>query len=216
MKSLILLVTALHSVVSLAAYDKVLVLGDSHSVNDNRLGPSIYKYFQGTGSDVRLIASCGARVAAYLKGGYQSKCGYWKKDHDEDIQVPWKETAPATETLVQEMKNFDFRNGLIVIQLGSNHIGDNVAAVKKQVQQLLSVRGKNGCVFIGPPHSSCHESELESLNQGLREQAELMGCKYIDSLAMTQDLPTSSDCLHFTPTSSATWGQRIIQVLRSL
>jgi hypothetical protein len=193
----------------------ILYVGDSHSYG--KLGTVIYKNLSTISQNVVMESSCGSTPSTWLgKTGYEKTvCGFWKKDGKEDIRSQNHKTPKFSDELAI------YRPEVTIIQLGTNiAAGDRPKNFTASIEVMMKaiVAEQSLCIWIGPPDAISKvvtKEKLKETNSLLSELAQKNNCHYIDSLLLTTFPTTSKEGIHYPPSASAAWGEKVsTQILK--
>jgi hypothetical protein len=187
----------------------ILYIGDSHSYG--KLGTTVEKNLLKISDHVIMESSCGSSAYTWLgKTGYEKTvCGFWKKDGKDEVRSVEHQTPKFSDEVIK------YQPKVVIIQLGTN-----MAAAEKpsnsagSIEQLMIEATKEGatCLWIGPPDANSKivtKAKLQEVNLLLKAKAALNNCFYIDSLELTTFPKDSKEGIHYPPTASAEWGEKV-------
>jgi len=204
--------TAIYS----AENPSILYVGDSHSYG--KLGTTIEKNLSKISDNIVLEASCGATPSTWLGNNKFEKtvCGFWKKDGSEEIRTNEHQTPKFSDELAK------YRPDVVIIQLGTN-IAVNAPknATKSIVEMMKSISATSSkCIWIGPPDANSKvvtRQRLSETNILLDTLAKENNCSYIDSLKLTSFPAKNKEGIHYPPSLSAEWGEKVsLELLKIL
>ena len=187
----------------------ILYVGDSHSYG--KLGSTIEKNLSAKASRVVMESSCGATPNTWLGNLKYEKtvCGFWKKDGAEEIRTKEHQTPRFSDELAK------YRPNVTIIQLGTNiAAGSKPQSAKASIVAMMkSVEAEGSkCIWIGPPDANSKvvtRAKLKETNDLLIALAKENNCHYIDSLKLTTFPANNSEGIHYPPTASALWGEKV-------
>ncbi len=191
----------------------ILFIGDSHSYG--RFGTVLEKSLSSISDHVIMESSCGSSPSTWLgKTGYEKTvCGFWKKDGTQES----RSKEHSTPKLSDELANY--RPEVTIVELGTNiAAGSNPLKAAASIEEVMNIIGSAStrCIWIGPPdaHSSIVTKEkLQITNQMLSELASKNNCFYIDSLALTTFPINEKEGIHYPPSLSAVWGEKMSTII---
>lgn len=187
----------------------ILFVGDSHSYG--KLGTVIEKNLSAQVERVIMQSSCGATPGTWLGNNKYERtvCGYWKKDGADEVRSKEHETPKLKDELAK------YRPDLTIVQLGTNiAAGSNPANSKNNIVEVMKAINDEGskCIWIGPPDANSKvvtKEKLKTTNLLLLAMAAQNNCYYIDSLSLTTFPPESKEGIHYPPSLSAAWGEKV-------
>ena len=192
----------------------ILYVGDSHSYG--KLGTTIEKNLSQKVSRVIMQSSCGATPSTWLGNNKYEKtvCGFWKKDGNEEIRSKEHNTPKFVDELAK------YRPDVTIVQLGTNiaagakpsNARNSIVAMMKAIKDESSK-----CIWIGPPDANSKvvtQVKLKETNDLLISLAKENNCQYIDSLKITKFPADNKEGIHYPPSASAQWGEKVsVQLL---
>ena len=187
----------------------ILYIGDSHSYG--KLGTVIYKNLSSISDHVIMESSCGSTPNTWLgRTGYEKTvCGFWKKDGKEEVRSVEHQTPKFADELAK------YRPDFTIIQLGTNIAAGNKPAnsALSIESMMLKIKDENSkCIWIGPPDANSKivtKEKLKETNQLLSKLAKKNNCYYIDSLLLTKFPKNEKEGIHYSPSLSASWGEKL-------
>ncbi len=191
----------------------VLYIGDSHSFG--KLGIKLESYLSSKFSNTVMMASCGSTAKTWLgiSGNEKTVCGFWKKENSVEIRQNEFKNPKLSNELAR------LKPGLTIVQLGTNlAVGPkplNHAASVEAVIELIKQENSE-CIWIGPPDASSKvvtKDNLNLVNEMLKEITQKKGCRYIDSLEITNFPEASKEGIHYPPLLSEKWAEEIMKQL---
>lgn len=215
MKKIFLAATLLMSLGSQAALTNpvILYIGDSHSYG--KLGTTVEANLSTISERVIMESSCGASAYTWLgKAGYQKTvCGFWKKDGKDEIRTTEHQTPKFSDELAK------YNPQVVIIQLGTNMAAaEKPANSRNSIDQLMKETKAQGseCIWIGPPDANSKivtKEKLQITNNLIKELADLNGCTFIDSLQLTSFPKESKEGIHYPPSLSKEWGEKVSAII---
>lgn len=193
----------------------ILYVGDSHSYG--KLGTVVEKNLSAISDHVIMESSCGSTPSTWLgKTGYEKTvCGFWKKEGKEEIRSKEHKTPKLADELAK------YRPDVTIVQLGTNiAAGSKPKNFSTSIEAvMIAIKKENSaCIWIGPPDANSKivtKVKLKETNQLLKELASKNNCQYIDSLLITKFPSKNKEGIHYPPTLSAQWGEKIsTQILK--
>lgn len=212
-----LLFATLLSAFSLHAEDlTVLYVGDSHSYG--KLGTTVEKNLSTIASRVVMESSCGATPRTWIGNLKYEKtvCGFWKKDGAEEIRTTEHQTPKFTDELAK------YRPNVTIVQLGTNiAAGAKPSSAKESIVTMMKAITDEGskCIWIGPPDANSKivtKAKLKETNELLVSLAKTYNCHYIDSLKLTTFPANNKEGIHYPPSLSREWGEKVSLELLSI
>lgn len=187
----------------------ILYIGDSHSYG--KLGTTIEQNLKTISDHVVMESSCGSSAYTWLgKTGYEKTvCGFWKKDGNEEIRSVEHQTPKYSDELAK------YAPKLAIIQLGTNMAAaEKPQNARSSIDQLMKLAKESGaeCIWIGPPDANSKivtKDKLKIVNDMLIELSNTNGCYYIDSLQLTSFPKDSKEGIHYPPSLSKEWGEKV-------
>lgn len=205
----ILLLSFISLEISALENPTILYLGDSHSYG--KLGTVIEKYLVQNSSRVIMESSCGATPSTWLGNLKYEKtiCGFWKKDGNDEIRSKEHQTPKLQEELLK------YHPDITIVQLGTNIAAG--ARPSKSLNSIIEVMrtikaAKSACIWIGPPDANSKivtKEKLIETNQLIKKISIEEGCSYINSLVFTQFPKDNKEGIHYPPSLSAEWGEKV-------
>lgn len=191
----------------------ILYIGDSHSYG--KLGTTVLQNLSTISDHVIMESSCGSTAYTWLgKTGYEKTvCGFWKKDGAEEVRSVEHQTPKYSDELAK------YRPQVAIIQLGTNMAAaKNPETARASIDQLMKQAKESGakCIWVGPPdanHKVVTKDKLKIVNDLLIELSNANGCDYIDSLQLTSFPKDSKEGLHYPPSLSKEWGEKISTII---
>lgn len=193
----------------------ILYVGDSHSYG--KLGTTIEKNLSTISDRVVMESSCGATPNTWLGSAKYAKtvCGFWKKDGKEEVRSKEHQTPKFADELAK------YRPEITIVQLGTNIAAGakpGLAAQSIVAMMNLIKAEKSECIWIGPPDANSKivsKTKLLETNQLLKDLSLTYGCHYIDSLALTKFPADNKEGIHYPPSLSGAWGEKVsLQLLK--
>lgn len=199
-----------------AANPTILYVGDSHSYG--KLGATIEKNLSTVSDRIILEASCGATPSTWLGNNKFEKtvCGFWKKDGASEVRSQEHQTPKFADELAK------YRPDVTIVQLGTNIAVNAPKNATKSVVAMMNAISAEGskCIWIGPPDANSKVVTRESLKETnllLSELAKVHKCFYIDSLKLTSFPAKNKEGIHYPPSLSAEWGEKVsVELLKIL
>ena len=187
----------------------ILYIGDSHSFG--KLGTVVEKRLSSISDHVILESSCGSTANTWLgKSGFEKTvCGFWKKDGNEEIRSANHQVPKFSEELEK------YRPQVVVVQLGTNMaVGSNPINSTSSILEIMKqIKEANAqCIWVGPPDANSTivtKSNLKIVNNLLFDLSAKNNCYYIDSLQLTEFPKSSKEGIHYPPSLSTEWGEKI-------
>lgn len=209
--ALIILVT---STTMAAVNPTILYVGDSHSYG--KLGTTIDKNLSSVSDRIVLEASCGATPSTWLGNNKFEKtvCGFWKKDGKNEVRSVEHQTPKFADELAK------YRPDVTIVQLGTNIAVNAPKNATKSIVAMMTAISNEGskCIWIGPPDANSKvvtRARLKETNLLLSELAKKNNCDYIDSLKFTSFPAKNKEGIHYPPSLSAEWGEKVsVELLR--
>jgi len=191
----------------------ILYIGDSHSYG--KLGTTVEAQLSTISDHVIMESSCGSSAYTWLgKTGYEKTvCGFWKKDGADEIRTTEHQTPKFTDEVTK------YNPAVIIIQLGTNMAAaEKPLNSKNSIDQLMKEAKASGaeCIWIGPPDANSKVVTKEKLavtNNLIKDLADLNGCKFIDSLELTEFPKDSKEGIHYPPSLSKAWGEKVSAII---
>lgn len=215
MKTLLSSILLLSSISSFGAITNpvVLYIGDSHSYG--KLGTTIESNLSTVSDQVVMESSCGSSAYAWLgkTGLEKTVCGFWKKDGKEETRTTEHQTPKFSEEKIKYAPN------VVIIQLGTNMAAaENPSNSRGSIDQLMkqAVADNSACIWIGPPDANSKivtRAKLQTVNNLIKELAETNGCFFIDSLQITSFPSDSKEGIHYPPSLSKEWGEKVSAII---
>lgn len=198
------------------ASEKILYVGDSHSYGE--FGKVMAETLNLLSDEYVLYASCGSSPATWISDGKyaQTVCGFWQKSKTQDLRFNKHKTPRFGEEILK------LKPSIVIIQLGTNIAAMSIPQSSEQaIREMMRISIENGarCLWIGPPdaHSKVVTDEkLKITNELIKNIAQSSGCSYVDSLLMTHFPKESREGIHYPPSASREWGEKVSQQLKSL
>jgi hypothetical protein len=216
MKKLILLILSLSS--TLTAFGAVtnptiLYIGDSHSYG--KLGTTIESNLKTISDHVIMESSCGSSAYTWLgkTGLEKTVCGFWKKDGSDEVRTTEHQTPKFSEEKTK------YAPKVVIIQLGTNMAAaENPSNSKGSIDQLMkqAVADNSACIWVGPPDANSKivtREKLQIVNSMIKEIADNNGCYFIDSLQLTSFPADSKEGIHYPPSLSKEWGEKVSAIV---
>lgn len=211
-RSMKITLMALISLISTAAVSAtnptILYVGDSHSYG--KLGTTIEKNLSTISDHVIMEASCGATPSTWLGNNKFEKtvCGFWKKDGKEEVRSIEHQTPKFADELAK------YRPDVTIVQLGTNIAVNAPKNATKSIVAMMNAIAAEGskCIWIGPPDANSKvvtRERLKETNALLSELAKSNKCDYIDSLKLTSFPEKNKEGIHYPPSLSAEWGEKV-------
>ncbi len=187
----------------------ILYIGDSHSYG--KLGTSIESQLSTISDHVIMESSCGSSAYTWLgKTGYEKTvCGFWKKDGADEVRTTEHQTPKFSDEVAK------YHPDVVIIQLGTNMAAaEKPLNSKSSIDQLMKEAKASGavCIWIGPPDANSKVVTREKLglvNNLIKDLADANSCVYIDSLQLTEFPKDSKEGIHYPPTLSKQWGEKV-------
>lgn len=187
----------------------ILYVGDSHSYG--KLGTVVEKSLSAISQRIIIESSCGSTPNTWLGNSKYAKtvCGFWKKDGVDEIRTIEHQTPKFGDELAK------YRPTVTIVQLGTN-----IAASEKPVRSAQSIatmmdliaKEDSVCIWIGPPDANSKivtKVKLQETNQLLIKLSLEKKCHYIDSLKMTTFPAEYKEGIHYPPSLSSVWGEKV-------
>lgn len=192
-----------------AQIQTVMFVGDSHAYG--KMGTTIEKSLAKVSKRVIMQSSCGSTPNTWLgKTGYEKTvCGYWKKDGATEIRSKQHKTPKFKSELEK------YRPQVTIVQLGTNiAAGNNPLKSEASVIEMMTLvrEAKSECIWIGPPDAESKivtKEKLKKTNEMLIRLAKSYDCQYIDSLGLTVFPKANKEGIHYPPTLSQLWGEKL-------
>lgn len=164
---------------------------------------------------VIMQSSCGASPGTWLGDNKYERtvCGFWKKDGAEEIRTKEHETPKLKDELSK------YRPDMTIVQLGTNiAAGEKPANSKSSIVKVMELihDEKSECVWIGPPDANSKivtKAKLIETNSLLQSLAKEYNCHYIDSLTLTNFPAEVKEGIHYPPSLSSAWGEKVSEIL---
>lgn len=186
----------------------ILYVGDSHSYG--KLGTTIDKNLSSISERVILEASCGATPNTWLGTNKFEKtvCGFWKKDGKDEVRSVEHQTPKFADELAK------YRPDITIVQLGTNIAVNAPKNATKSIVAMMTAISAEGskCIWIGPPDANSKivtRIRLKETNLLLSDLAKKYNCDYIDSLKLTSFPAKNKEGIHYPPSLSAEWGEKV-------
>jgi hypothetical protein len=199
---------------------RVLFLGDSMSLG--AFGRTLDKELRAAGHSVYTVVTGGATPYYWLKEfeTVSSDIGYWVKTPESERRVQVVRAVPKLEDLLKQ-----YKPEVVIVQTGSNLYAslrskrqtaeERVRTVEYLCDRMCRVAAAEGksVYWITPPDA--HEQRFP---RDLQEQMRQIMCRtagrygrVFDSYAVTKyiDPYPENDGIHYGPTESAQWAQRV-------
>jgi hypothetical protein len=206
--TLLALITLVTSTAMAAANPTILYVGDSHSYG--KLGTTIDKNLSSVSERIILEASCGATPSTWLGNNKFEKtvCGFWKKDGKDEVRSVEHQTPKFADELAK------YRPDVTIVQLGTNIAVNAPKNATKSIVAMMTAISTEGskCIWIGPPDANSKvvtRERLKETNLLLSELAKKNNCDYIDSLKLTSFPVKNKEGIHYPPSLSAEWGEKV-------
>jgi hypothetical protein len=192
------------------AETKILLIGDSHSTGTFKDGVLGVLDEQ---KDLRtaVYASCGSRPRDWFSGSkFQTSCGFYRRPFAGKAVFTKSEPTPDFEVLVKEN-----RPDTVVIAMGTNQYGDDVAAAKASVIRMIRAAKAQGanCIWVGPPKvasskfSEAMKSEFQAMLVKITREEQ---CSLIDSRRYTDARDTETQMhIHYPGGAGRKWGSAV-------
>lgn len=191
-----------------ATNPSILYVGDSHSYG--KLGTTIEKNLSKISQNIVLEASCGATPNTWLGNNKFEKtvCGFWKKDGALEVRSQEHQTPKFADELAK------YRPDITIVQLGTNIAVNAPKNATKSIVAMMNAISAEGskCIWIGPPDANSKvvtRERLKETNSLLIELAKIHKCEYIDSLKLTSFPAKNKEGIHYPPSLSAEWGEKV-------
>lgn len=187
----------------------VVYIGDSHSYG--KLGTTVEAKLSEISGRVIIQSSCGSTPNTWLgKTGYEKTvCGYWKKDGKDEVRSKEHKTPSFKSELIK------YAPEVTIIQLGTN-IAANANPTKSEssINEMMKIvkEAQSKCIWIGPPDANSKivtKEKLKTTNELLTKLAQKNNCSYIDSLTLTSFPKENKEGIHYPPSLSKAWGEKI-------
>lgn len=212
--TLLALITLVTSTAMAAVNPTILYVGDSHSYG--KLGTTIDKNLSSVSDRIILEASCGATPSTWLGNNKFEKtvCGFWKKDGKDEVRSVEHQTPKFADELAK------YRPDVTIVQLGTNIAVNAPKNATKSIVAMMTAISNEGskCIWIGPPDANSKvvtRARLKETNLLLSELAKKNNCDYIDSLKLTSFPAKNKEGIHYPPSLSAEWGEKVsVELLR--
>lgn len=217
MKITLLTILSLISTAALSAVNPtILYVGDSHSYG--KLGVTIEKNLSTISDRIILEANCGATPSTWLGNNKFEKtvCGFWKKDGSAEVRSQEHQTPKFSDELAK------YRPDVTIVQLGTNIAVNAPKSATKSIVAMMNAIEREGskCIWIGPPDANSKvvtRERLKETNVLLSELAKVHKCSYIDSLKLTSFPAKNKEGIHYPPSLSAEWGEKVsLELLKIL
>lgn len=191
----------------------ILYIGDSHSYG--KFGQTLYQNLSTISDSVVMESSCGSSASTWLgKTGYEKTvCGFWKKDSLEEIRLKEHNTPKYADEMIK------YQPKIAIIQLGTNMAAmTNPLNAQKSIEELIKLSKNNEaeCIWIGPPDANSKivtKEKLNKLNDLLVNVTRELSCFYIDSLKLTSFPKDNKEGIHYPPTLSKEWGEKVSAII---
>jgi len=191
----------------------ILYIGDSHSYG--KLGTTVESQLSTISDHVIMESSCGSSAYTWLgKTGYEKTvCGFWKKDGSDEIRTTEHQTPKFSDEVAK------YNPGVIIIQLGTNMAAaEKPLNSKGSIDQLMKEAKASGaeCIWIGPPDANSKvvtKEKLGVVNNLIKDLADANGCTFIDSLQLTEFPKDSKEGIHYPPSLSKLWGEKVAAII---
>jgi peptidoglycan hydrolase-like protein with peptidoglycan-binding domain len=176
--------------------DRVLMIGDSHSVGT--FGNEMDRQLRATGAQVESYGSSGSS-ASWWMNGTTTRSGFVARHTDGTVERPnWRtpHETPRLQDLIRQ-----HRPTVLVVSLGGNMRGLSPAGIRRQVQDLARLAQESGTrlVWAGPPERRVDNDDggasLNRFNNILRDAVAPYG-GFIDSSRHTEY--SGGDGLHYS------------------
>jgi lysophospholipase L1-like esterase len=178
--------------VSAAAGERILVIGDSHSVGS--FGRRLDDLLRERTPEVATYGSCGSSPSWWFDGR-ATQCGYFHRGLNGRSRRGTEAATPLLSTLLSEIEP-----DTIVVALGANLVNAPRDWAERTTRQMVElIAGKPGlrCVWVGPPHGRNKPEpgfgEFYTLLEGIVKPT----CEFIDSRPFAQYPETGGDGVHF-------------------
>lgn len=187
----------------------ILYVGDSHSFG--KFGTVIEKKLSTLTDHIIMEASCGSTPSTWVgKSGYEKTvCGFWRKEGKEEIRSKEHKTPRFADELAK------YRPEVSIVQLGTNIAAGSrpknfTASIEAMMMAIAEEKGQ--CIWIGPPDANSKivsKAKLKETNELLKVLSKKHNCHYIDSLALTKFPLKDKEGIHYSPSLSAQWGEKV-------
>ncbi len=187
----------------------ILYIGDSHSYG--KLGTVVEKNLSSISNHVIMESSCGSSASTWIsKSAYQKTvCGFWKKDGTDEVRTIEHQTPRLVDEIIK------YQPLVTIVQLGTNMAaGNNPLSTAGSIEQLMQeiIKAESICIWIGPPDANSKivtKEKLNVINTLIRDLALKNNCHYVDSLELTSFPNDSKEGIHYPPSLSAQWGEKV-------
>lgn len=191
----------------------ILYVGDSHSFG--KLGGVVEKKLSSLSERVIMESSCGASANTWLgKSGFEKTvCGFWKKDGAEEIRSK-EHKMPKFSTELET-----YKPDVTIVQLGTNMAAAKTpASASASILQMMNEIKNAGstCIWIGPPDANSKivtKAKVIEVNRLIADLALKNDCHYIDSLKLTTFPKKNPEGIHYPPSLSAAWGEKVGSII---
>ena len=195
-------------------------IGDSQSASKAALFDTLQSKLSSHLDVVSGRAVCGAPIAGYL-GHNQLGCRYKGVTHleIEKSAASFVSNSGRTDDIGQICAKTDG----VIVQLGDNNLGNPKMAGADAARLVRKVNSMGQrCVWIGPASigtARCSQKRKEKgeVSSAIRQAIEPLGCKFVDSFALTDGHPLQSRdpmCIHY-PGLYLQWAAAIEPSLKS-
>lgn len=211
------LVTGLVCVQPVHAAERILLLGDSHTVQSfgRHLDGLIRTQFPAA-KEVTTRGVCGSSPAWWFREQVTT-CGYFFRNKNQTIQQGLEIATPLLTTLLEE-----HNPTLTIVALGANIVrapDDEILTTSRQMAEQVAASGSR-CVWVGPPHGRNKPEPKFSQFYQVLEQAVKPHCELIDSRPFLGYPAEGGDGAHYDSLGepgramARAWAEKIFERLR--
>lgn len=207
----------------------ILILGDSHMSEPNRLSEPLYADMTAEGASVYIEAACGNNAAAYIEGGQATNCSVEATPTQKPVfkLVPKARPSDSIKTLLDK-----YHPNLVVVILGDamgGYSNDDASFPRSWIwdqSSTIAEEIKNSgasCIWVGPPYGQNKSifpktpPKVERLDSLLKNV--VSPCYYVTSLMMAKSGEfETEDGAHFKKINGRNpgyerWSQYIMTVV---
>jgi hypothetical protein len=193
-----------------AAADRILILGDSHTVGP--FGATLDARLRAKGHDTALQAVCGASISWWL-GPTRPKLSICYALHGFGAKASAQEGAPPSlpPTADRLMENAP---DVVVVALGSNPEGASAADTAAAAEKLIALMPPGArCFWVGPPPMPARQAAILEVYKALPHSlvaASRTGpaCTLIDSRPLIRSTDAAPND-HFYGAPAVAWGEAV-------
>lgn len=174
-----------------AAEERVLFIGDSHSVGS--FGHDLDGLLRGWAPETATYASCGSSPFWWFDG-QATPCGFFQRDLSGHATSGLKAPTPLLETLLADVKPT-----IIVVEQGANLVNSPLDFIASDSRRMADAIAKASpkCLWLGPPHTRLKTDVEQAEYNGVLRGAVSGACQYMDSRPFTHYPETGGDGTHY-------------------